>query len=936
MFSAKRRFRSLTPPQSGQISFYINRIPPSLSLEKHCLTKKTKRGAGAAGVDASSSAATAKKAKRPTAVAPEAMDVDSDSDFEVGGGGDGGGDTDPDAMEDSDDEISGGSGVGSGGCGGRGGRGGGSGGGRDGRGGRGRGGDRGARKQREGFGKTYYAPAIAAKLCEPWSEESRAFITDRREEAITRAEEKEGTAPRAPSEKSECPSLPLMVKLLGDGLCTEPGADSLEIASGVGFRRSKLPGLRRYFDKQYIFDPSNLGVVLGVMEVVIDGNVYVVKSFDHGKYSLEGRESAITQWELLKGRRDGGVTLEDELRRFIIHLATKYTVMKASVVPFLSGNSIVTSGMLWNVDDAIARAKSNPNKIDPESKDMGLDELTEIKRRADTVRDLSLAIFNNIPLKDTLPAKFLGDQTDPALQEFAEKPGSLSQVNCIGGIGSEADDDVMQGILFTGDIVGGGHSLAPSVTRARGSWETKLNVVSKVLGCAYRLGRPLNLLEAYHPLSPKEAKILQNHHSHWSGNLAYSLRNLSVRDTRSANVIASELDGELSFMLRFAVDRSKTYIHTLPPVVAIACGIRDFDEFGRVGLDSLDTSHFEHTRAASGILDLLLGTDSSSDAVQRILDSVDGFFQNARNLRETAAAVTGGGIGDCSKIRKSRVALVEDSPEQREKSVDMLMEALDANGCRRVMEAVERIDPGIVAFLMDGLVEARTTSMTFDPNLIVGVDHLLGKTLERVAEGKKRVEKLLEGLEEEGFTCKDFVIFSMATALACHINGANLRPQDLFNLVAKTLYYIEKEKRVMIRLPLENKQTRSANKKLSTVCFEHGLEGEDVVRWVAVMALIGRSFLKKANNGELDIMFGPLGMDGKALSRNVFGTVLKHVGAAFFGLVNVDVNAFRTVQDTLAVEHVIELGMGLDALCLKELAREQRTTLEVSHVLGKC
>lgn len=260
----------------------------------------------------------------------------------------------------------------------------------------------------------------------------------------------------------------------------------------------------------------------------------------------------------------------------------------------------------------------------------------------------------------------------------------------------------------------------------------------------------------------------------------------------------------------------------------------------------------------------------------------------------------------------------------------IFMKALNVNGCQRVMEAVERFDPDFVAFGLKRLEEAKKTSTTFDPNEIVGEEHLLGNTPDKVAEGKKRVDKLLEALEEDGFTSKDFVVFSVATALACLINGANLRPQDFFNLVGKTLYYKPDLERMMIRLPVDGKQTKTAVKKLSTVCFEHGIEGADVVRWLAVMALVGRPFLKEANDGELDVMFGPLGMDGQVLSSGVFGTVLKHIGVAFFGLGSVDVNAFRTVQDTLAVEHIMELGWKLDSIYLDELAREQRTSKEVS------
>lgn len=103
-------------------------------------------------------------------------------------------------------------------------------------------------------------------------------------------------------------------------------------------------------------------------------------------------------------------------------------------------------------------------------------------------------------------------------------------------------------------------------------------------------------------------------------------------------------------------------------------------------------------------------------------------------------------------------------------------------------------------------------------------------TPEKVAEGEKRLAKLLEALEEDGFEFKDFVVFSVATALGALFNGANLRPQDFFGMVGETLYFKPELVRMMIRLPAEGKQTETAEKSQSAVCMEHGIEGEEVVR----------------------------------------------------------------------------------------------------------
>ncbi|CAM9129776.1 unnamed protein product, partial [Ectocarpus sp. 8 AP-2014] len=104
--------------------------------------------------------------------------------------------------------------------------------------------------------------------------------------------------------------------------------------------------LQYYYDKSTPFDPKDSGVVVRETRANVDGKkTCVVKSFDHGKYTLEGHDKTLTHWELLRDRCDGGVTLDDDLRRFIIHLVQKRTIMMDSVVPCISGTSgNVTTG----------------------------------------------------------------------------------------------------------------------------------------------------------------------------------------------------------------------------------------------------------------------------------------------------------------------------------------------------------------------------------------------------------------------------------------------------------------------------------------------------------------------------------------------------------------------------------------------------------------
>ena len=144
-----------------------------------------------------------------------------------------------------------------------------------------------------------------------------------------------------------------------------------------------------------------------------------------------------------------------------------------------------------------------------------------------------------------------------------------------------------------------------------------------------------------------------------------------------------ELTGEKSYALRFAMDRSTTFLSAMPPVVVGGCGTRDSKKYGFVGLQSLDSSHFNHARVGPGILETLLGTDSSAGAVHRIVSvKVENFFQKVRNNRAHIKAKNSGGVGAGSKERKQRIALVEDDWAQREKKVRMFMKAMDVNGCR--------------------------------------------------------------------------------------------------------------------------------------------------------------------------------------------------------------------------------------------------------------
>lgn len=75
-----------------------------------------------------------------------------------------------------------------------------------------------------------------------------------------------------------------------------------------------------------------------------------------------------------------------------------------------SGN--VLTGMLWNVNDAVAKADVHVDKIDIESNNMKIDELVAIKENVNYLRDLSLRIFTKRPIERHPAHKPLGRRTE--------------------------------------------------------------------------------------------------------------------------------------------------------------------------------------------------------------------------------------------------------------------------------------------------------------------------------------------------------------------------------------------------------------------------------------------------------------------------------------------------------------------------------------------
>lgn len=237
------------------------------------------------------------------------------------------------------------------------------------------------------------------------------------------------------------------------------------------------------------------------------------------------------------------------------------------------------------------------------------------------------------------------------------------------------------------------------------------------------------------------------------------------------------------------------------------------------------------------------------------------------------------------------------------------------------MDAIGEADPSFVEWGMERLAAAKEVSTSFERDEIKNDDHLFGTYPKEVAEGRRRVTGLVEGLEAKGITCRDFTVFSVATMLTIDVSGATIRTKDFFALLLKTMWYDKKAGVLKLGMPIKAKQSESADRKLEMACKEHDIHGHGIVRWCMVMAFAGREMLKKHNNGKISRFFGPLQANGKQLSRSVFGDVFRECARSFFGEANMSIASMRSVQDTLAVEYGRELCLAKDHPAFVSLAK---------------
>ncbi|CAN0342628.1 unnamed protein product [Pylaiella littoralis] len=241
---------------------------------------------------------------------------------------------------------------------------------------------------------------LSQELEEPILSCMEPFLENNRRASDELVEERRDTAPRAPNEPAGAGTIADAARFLA--MLSHDKKDGIEIKEGVYSPRSSKSEIKSQYELDYAFDPSDIGVEVGKTTVTWGSKVRTVEAFDYGIYTLGDKKSKLTQWDVLENRRGSGVTLEQDLWRYIGQLALTYVVMQSTGVLEIENDGNVHDGMMLDVYGGLANAEKSLDGIDSLSQ-LGREELLRIKTDTDRVRDFALEIFTRSSVRDILP-----------------------------------------------------------------------------------------------------------------------------------------------------------------------------------------------------------------------------------------------------------------------------------------------------------------------------------------------------------------------------------------------------------------------------------------------------------------------------------------------------------------------------------------------------
>lgn len=826
-------------------------------------------------------------------------------------------------------------------------------------------------------------------LCEPWNEEVKHIMQKNRKLAEEQAKKYEGTFTQAKKRKDDTLTFRALIETLVRGL-TGDGEGQLEIIPGkVFFRRDKLAGLRRYYDRNAKYDPAVLGVDLERAYVKIKGKVYGVDLVEDGRYTLknstirisqkklfegrcdnmgkkvrkkkQGRRVVLNdtcslidgkvytvvaakdglytlvlkigQWELLEKRctKDGGVlrssvTLEEDRKKYILSLIDMHEELWRSYVPWLLEGQTPARGVSRLRTDTLWRDWSKKDPASREAKT--LCEVAEMRRlsRLAFVNTSVADIFHTLPIRDTRDGDY-GHEEASFLRAFATSEHSLCELNGLGRLRHGLSKREKENDDTKMVILSG---------KVHGAYVQALDHAAELLQYCYRLNRPVSLHEAYIPICDEEREVLVKHFDCcWTEN----------EDCEEDFLITEHrINGEREKMttaMRFSLERCNKVIPVIPTAM-IRVLARDNKRYGITTDGSNHTGAMAPSAKALSVTGYIMGRDTNTsreirEATGVVLGELDAKVKNIRRIKRMEASNEES--GDCGlqgppkKVRRSKAPFMGFSIEECLGQVELLFEGMYRNGMKKVLLAIGKIDEHCIGkdgWCFSVLKAAQIRAQNTAKRAVFTEEQLLGNEIQQ-----KKIAYVVKQLKAHGIEREQFELASAATAVRDTFSSASLRNQGFFCREARRLC-VEDEResrnigRMVVTLPKKSKVSTHGNGSGGGVAREHVIDAVCDI-WYAVLNVIGRPFFRSFDDydHEQSPYIGPWDRAGGEMSILRFNNILRKVGQAYLAVENLTFNQLRTASGSLVMSESTTWGIRMDDPVIADFAASILTSVKV-------
>ena len=434
------------------------------------------------------------------------------------------------------------------------------------------------------------------------------------------------------------------------------------------------------------------------------------------------------------------------------------------------------------------------------------------------------------------------------------------------------------------------------------------SLVSTVSSCcqmAYRLGRFVSLPSMFFAVAPRELEVLQK--ISWADCTSNPFVSTTIGRVRDSSGVDA---GRLSLAGRTLLSYTDGNFYPSLPLIRILHLTRP-DGHGQLRAGSSDVWYSKMGRFYDLIVKVTRGEKGDDGGLLSQTD--DCFLPVQRESRRQSAVET-----TCDKKvghrKVERGRMLADLDETCVRVYDMVAH-MKRNAFEPVMKHVSLEQRDMCWGILE---KEKGSNNTFRRK---NEDHLY--TLE--------VESAVEALADR-VSCEDVSRMMAAMMLVMPFVAAPLRSQDAKGIMPKDTRVITEDgvQHLVDVLPDDPKDAAALMQ--SSVGMEMLNKKHPVIeREYAVMTVLGRGLLRRANPGGISELVGPLLPTGVPISEDQRARLFENVGQHFLGIPKLSEHVCRSVGASVAMKWLVKEGKSFDSFEVQSMVSAMRTSPEIAR-----